>query len=111
MTPTEFVSKLCDRFPAEFQREVLLTARLIFQFQADNLYDVQFADGRPVRQSDILGQRAWFQQLVAAANPSRMLLPRDPLCPDCRHEHEGKTECKKYLGEGRFCPCESKVTA
>jgi hypothetical protein len=36
---------------------------------------------------------------------------RDYVCPDCGHEHEDKTECKKYLGEGRFCPCETRVTA
>ena len=112
MTPDQFVAKLCDRFPAEFRREVLLTARLIFQFQHDNLFDAQFADARPVRQSDILGQREWFEQLAEAANRS-ILFPvqRDHICPDCGHEHEDKRECKKYLGEGRFCPCESKVPA
>jgi len=35
----------------------------------------------------------------------------DPVCPDCNHVHEGRAECSKYLGEGKFCKCESKVTA
>lgn len=36
---------------------------------------------------------------------------RDHACDDCRHEHQGKTECGHYLGEGKFCKCEAKVTA
>lgn len=36
---------------------------------------------------------------------------RDYTCPECQHEHESKSECSKYLGEGRFCHCEAKVTA
>ena len=36
---------------------------------------------------------------------------RDHICPDCGHVHEGKTECTHYLGEGKFCKCEAKVTA
>lgn len=36
---------------------------------------------------------------------------RDHVCPDCHHEHEGRNECSKYLGEEKFCHCESKVTA
>jgi hypothetical protein len=67
MRPDQFISKLSARFPHEFRRELLLTARLIFQFQADNLYDVEFIDGRPLRQSDIIGTRLWLEQLAAAA--------------------------------------------
>lgn len=36
---------------------------------------------------------------------------RDHTCPDCHHEHEGRNECSHYLGEGKFCHCESKVPA
>jgi hypothetical protein len=35
----------------------------------------------------------------------------DHVCPDCHHEHEGRNECSHYLGEEKFCHCESKVTA
>ena len=35
----------------------------------------------------------------------------DHLCPDCDHEHEGRETCDRYLGEGRFCKCPSKVPA
>jgi hypothetical protein len=31
-------------------------------------------------------------------------------CPDCGHEHEGKIECGFYLGEEKFCRCESKAS-
>ncbi len=115
MTPEQFIVKLAERFPVEFRREVLLTARQVFRFQADNLFDAQFSNGHPVRQSDILGARLWLDQLETAAEqalrPQGMAVPYDHTCPDCGHEHEDKAECKKYLGEGRFCPCESKVTA
>ncbi len=117
MTPDQFVSKLAERFPVEFRREVLLTARQVFRFQADNLFDAQFSNGHPVRQSDILGARRWLDQLIEAAElaakPEGIAVPfpRDHVCPDCKHEHETREECKKYLGEGRFCPCMAKVTA
>ncbi len=58
---------------------------------------------------EVANVTVWLRELAEAAR-----LPDpvpDPLCPDCRHVHEGRTECKKYLGEGKFCPCESKVTA
>ena len=43
-----------------------------------------------------------------AAKPQRRW---DHVCPDCDHEHEGRETCDRYLGEGRFCKCPSKVPA
>jgi len=52
------------------------------------------------------------EPLNTAAQPLRSTgRVRDHSCPECQHEHEGRTECSKYLGEGKFCRCEAKVTA
>jgi hypothetical protein len=113
MTPKELVSRLA---PVELER-----LRLIFLFLAANAHELRTnADCRLLDASDwkeflheVADELAEAGQGRTAQMDSR-LLPRpalDHTCPDCGHEHEDKTECKKYLGEGRFCPCESKVTA
>ena len=110
MTPKEIVSRLA---PVDFER-----LRLIFSFLAANADELKVESGL-----HLLSRGDWKEflnemadELAEAAIPpqtsARMnLRPRDHTCPDCGHEHEAKAECKVYLGEGRFCPCESKVTA
>lgn len=54
------------------------------------------------------------EQVQLASTGNRGKQPRaqrDYTCPDCHHEHEGRDECQHYLGEGKFCLCESKVRA
>ncbi len=52
----------------------------------------------------------WVLNEAEAVKSERRPRP-DPNCPDCNHVHEGRNECSRYLGEGKFCRCESKVTA
>lgn len=93
-------------------RERALFLRLVLRYIADNLYSFQREDGRPLR--DAIDYKEFFERAVCLAyippEKSRPV-PRDYTCPDCQHEHEGRDECKVYLGEGRFCPCEAKVRA
>jgi hypothetical protein len=107
MTPKEIVSRLA---PVELDR-----LRLIFKFMAANAHELTCDSGEKLRDAsdwkEFLNEVA--DALAEASTPpyTNFHLPRDHTCPDCGHEHEDKAECKHYLGEGRFCPCESKVTA
>jgi len=111
MTPKEIVSRLA---PVELDR-----LRLIFTFMASHAGDFELESGARLldagdwkeflhEAADALAEAAVPSGVAGRMNPHPL---RDHTCPDCGHEHEDKTECKKYLGEGRFCPCESKVTA
>ena len=109
VTPREIVSRLA---PVDFAR-----LRLIFQFLAANAHELKLETGQHLRDAgdwkEFLSETA--DALAEASIPPQVsermnLRPRDHSCPECKHEHEDKTECKKYLGEGRFCPCETKVT-
>jgi hypothetical protein len=118
--PDQFVSKLCEPFPAELHREMLLYARIVFQTFAEHAADLRTIGG--MRLLDTSDWKEFFQEMGDAiaevtAKPTVAPLPapqrmlRDHTCPDCGHEHEGKTECGHYLGEGKFCRCEAKVMA
>jgi hypothetical protein len=51
---------------------------------------------------------------MAESRPRVTPMPQrrwDHVCPDCDHEHEEREKCNRYLGEGKFCQCPSKVTA
>jgi hypothetical protein len=51
---------------------------------------------------------------MAESKPKVTPMPQrrwDHVCPDCDHQHEEREKCNRYLGEGRFCQCPSKVTA
>lgn len=119
-------------------REIIAELRLcgpqslavILHFLADRAYEFRLADGKRI--TDVIDAAAWLRELAeadkvvvfpeitvegadgsipAAPSPASWQLRRDHSCDDCRHEHQGKTECGHYLGEGKFCHCESKVTA
>ena len=86
---------------------------------ADQIPKACFESGARVLDASDFSQ--WLREVAECwRNPTAAPAPRqimgqftvrDYACPDCGHEHEAKAECKFYLGEGRFCPCESKVTA
>ncbi len=109
MTAKEFV---CHLAPVELER-----LASIFNFLAEHEHELQLASGQPL--NDGLDFAAFLREVAAALQfPDRgKVTERQPqarwdrTCPDCDHEHEGKTECSHYLGEGKFCRCESKVTA
>ncbi len=105
MTPDELVANLA---PVDLER-----LRLIFLYVATNAYELTLADGR--RLLDGTDWKEFFHQLGdvlgEAGAGTGFKLPRDYKCSDCGHVHEDKAECRVYLGEGRFCPCESKVAA
>lgn len=113
MTPKELVTRLA---PVELER-----LRSIFLFIAANAHELRCESGTQLRDAsdwkeflhevgDALAEAA--AAVPGCISPRMNLRPlRDHTCPDCGHEHEDKAECKKYLGEGRFCPCESKVPA
>ncbi len=121
LTAKEFVARLA---PVEFERLVL-----IFNYLADHAHELRLISGD--RLNDILDFAAFLRELAAAlrfpestevpdrpdSRPSPKVTLRESQprwsrrCPDCDHEHEGRNECSYYLGEGKFCQCETKVTA
>jgi len=117
MTPSELIRDL-PTGPGD-PRENRLFARLLLRYLADHVDYATLNSGQRLR--DALDFRTWLEELFSAgsappANTAGSPLrstgrARDYSCPECGHEHEGQRECKKYLGEGRFCPCEVKVTA
>ncbi len=85
---------------------------------ADQLPEACFENG--ARVLDNTDFPRWLREVAEAwrnphGKPLRQIMGqfivRDHSCPECKHEHEDKAECKKYLGEGRFCPCEANVSA
>jgi hypothetical protein len=109
-------------------------ANVIFQYLADHIYEAELSTPptRPLRRvRDACDFKEWLLELAEAAKlplgltkapraptPQLSLTQnlaqqprRDHTCPDCGHEHEGRTDCGKYLGEGKFCPCETRVMA
>lgn len=123
MTSRELLDEILAQGPRS--DALALECRIIFRILVDNLYRAQLSEGGLLR--DISDVRAFLQELVdelaphqkpAASVGPRLTLrqeqPRwkpDLVCPHCRHTHEGRDECKVYLGEGKFCLCEEKVTA
>ena len=110
MTATEFVNHLA---PVEMKRLALIFASL-----ADRMHSFRLADGQ--RLNDVTDVCALLRELSAALefrdSSNGALVPPPQArwkttCPDCHHEHEGRTDCSKYLGEEKFCRCETKVTA
>lgn len=116
-------------------RSNLLFARLLMHYLGDHLRDVTLADGRylcsvgdfvalcqeVVEEIRKIGHSPESTEVslrlecgtgtkVTSPAPQRRY-SRSFTCPDCDHEHEGREECGKYLGEGKFCHCPSKVAA
>lgn len=106
MTPSDLISD-CP-MPAGHEYEARLMLRLSLRHFADHVHELTLPNGLPVRDPSDL--KEFLDGCVTTLAPPKFVA-RTHVCPDCDHEHEGKTECKKYLGEGRFCPCESKVPA
>jgi hypothetical protein len=113
-----FVGSVLDR------QEYRLFLRAALHHIADHWYQLQLLDGQ--RMNDATDAALGLRELAEAARvpgtePESMPAPKvtqrpaqprwDRTCPDCAHEHEGRNDCGKYLGEGKFCQCESKVTA
>ena len=118
MTASELIAELRLMGPQD--------PNVIFQYLADHVYEAELPtslNGPPRRVRDASDFREWLLELAEAAKPARCVSPalrqtqipaqqpRDHRCPDCGHVHEGRDECGKYLGEEKFCPCESRVTA
>ena len=125
MTASEFVTELLAQGPSS--PNLALELRLVFRLLRDRMRELtvqpdqhfltevgDFADfaGECVEALNRkIPLRAGF-----ADHPLRLhgrVLPQvrwERKCPECDHEHEGRGECKVYLGEGKFCPCEAKVT-
>jgi hypothetical protein len=116
------------------RRATLLQLKLFVRYLADNLYEATLNSGERV--SDATAFKLLLHELaeevrmlagsphgtevsltlecgtrskVTPPPPQQRWNPR--ICPDCDHEHEGREECGKYLGENRFCHCPSKVAA
>lgn len=107
MKPSELMADLPS--PPGHEREFRLYARLLVRYFADHIYDATLESGEGV--SDPMNFKRLFEQCAAALSAPMKARAAGHSCPDCHHEHEGRGECKVYLGEGRFCLCESKVTA
>ena len=127
MTARELLSDLRRMGPQSLE--------VLFTYLANHWYEFRLENGTLVRHSDAIGAREFLLECAAAAKLSpdvestevsiaagsrprpqviRQEQPRwksDPVFPDCDHVHEGRDECAKYLGEGKFCRCESRVTA
>jgi hypothetical protein len=124
MTAKELISTFRILGPQE--------ASVIFTYLADQVYDAKLATGQRIL--DATDFTAWLRELAEAAKVSDFsqstqvssgtefgtspkVMPRPPQprwdrsCPDCGHEHEGRNDCAKSLGEGKFCQCESRVSA
>lgn len=95
-------------------------AARIFLHLAEHVYEARLANG--ARLLDASDFKEWLVELAEEAKiPRPPYFPAraapspqtryDHICPDCGHEHEGRTDCGKYLGEEKFCPCESRVRA
>ncbi len=93
-------------------RQFRLFTRILLHKIADVSHSLRLADGQSLNDgldfSSILRELAEAAVLFQEARPATRF---DHTCSDCGHVHEDKAECKVYLGEGRFCPCESKVAA
>lgn len=107
MKPSELIAD-CP-LPPGHEAEFRLMLRIFCRHAADHSYELTLSTGQRVL--DPLDFKRFLGECVEAINFPGKFTPRDHTCPDCHHEHESRDECKKYLGEGRFCPCESKVTA
>jgi len=123
MTARELLDEILSQGP--HSDALPLECRLIFRQVADNLHQLRLRNGAALR--DTSDVHEFFRELIAELAPApkngkppslrqelRQEQPRwkrDPVCPACDHVHEDRTECKKYLGEGKFCPCEEKVPA
>lgn len=115
-------------------RQALLYARLLLSYLADHIYVAELANGARVLDASDFSQ--WCRELAEEARKigqfsdstevslrlesrtSPKVMPPPPqlrwephTCPDCFHVHEDRDECGKYLGEGEFCHCPSKVAA
>lgn len=82
---------------------------VFLHFLADHWHALRLADGQAL--NDYMDSAAALRELAECARIPEHTENRTYRCSDCDHEHEGKTECSKYLGEGKFCRCESKVMA
>jgi hypothetical protein len=95
-------------------------------YVADHLYECRLNSGGRI--NDLMDFKIFLCELAEAWRmaefPDGTIFPRsakvtpmpqrrcrDHVCPDCDHEHEEREKCNRYLGEGRFCQCPSKVTA
>jgi hypothetical protein len=121
MTASDLISNLRQCGPQSLS--------VILHYIADRVYEAELPNGAALR--DATDFKAWLVDLAdearnvdgmeipgetenrpAVRGTRRLQQPRwDRTCPDCDHEHEGRNDCGKYLGEGKFCQCESKVTA
>jgi hypothetical protein len=104
---------------------------VLFTYLADHVHEARLNDG--ICLLDRSDFAAWLRELAREARncvqastrvsvmPGLRTSPRvispaaqrryDHVCPDCDHEHRSREECGFYLGEGRFCHCESKAAA
>ena len=106
MTAGEFIARLA---PVDLDR----LAR-IFDCLADHGHELHLESGQALR--DGIDFIAFHREVAVAARlrgSAGRTVTFGPVraCSECGHEHEGKNECSKYLGEGKFCHCESRVTA
>ena len=118
MTAQELIDSFFSN-PAYDVREYRLFARLFLRHLAEHTHELRLAAGERICDvSDVtaglkeLAEAALAEPRLAVKLTRRQEQPRwDRTCPDCDHEHEGRNACEKYLGEGKFCQCESKVHA
>jgi hypothetical protein len=109
MTARELIDNFFQR--TRDDHDLRLFARLLLHNLADHWHALRLADGQRVNDNSD-GSLALRELAEAALAPIPGKPPiRDHTCPDCGHEHEAKEYCSKYLGEGKFCQCESRVTA
>lgn len=136
MIATEHFARIQARFansPID-PREVQLLVRIILQEIVDGLYEARLARGTPLTNTDLIGTKEYFEELLAAVNQSilpacdathlitegrRLRLtgrvPQRPFdmsfCPDCGHIHIDQDECSFPIGGGRKCLCERRMPA
>jgi hypothetical protein len=128
MKPSELLSDF--EFGPGDVRANLLSARMLFQYLADNLYSADLASGDRVASSDVTTVKTWLHELSEAAremsrNPPgtevqllqelrtcrRVIKSVEDTCPRCGHVHEGSSECGMFMGNGRYCRCEMEGVA
>jgi hypothetical protein len=111
MNASEFIDKVCQGAPE--QRETLLHLRRHVRILSEWIYAAQLADGRMLH--DVIHVKVFLEEVdkrsaeqlgTVSYRPTPV-----PFCQHCHHQHEGRDECMKYLGEERICRCTEKVSA
>jgi len=113
MTPRDLAASI--PFGPNPPRDIHISLSIALLYLSEHFYEARTESG--MRVSDPISTRIWLAELAAAINLNEAAFATKPIslpdyvCPECKHEHRDRNECGAYLGEGKFCHCESKVMA